>query len=87
MLSSKLSFRFSFTSIVNEFEVFFCKLQTEYSSPRFRDQFKVKLAVFSLAKGVGRNRRKKRGSFLTNQTEKTMFRKIIKISQGVLNTT
>ena len=51
ILSSELSFLFCFTSIVNEFEVCFCKVQTEYFSPRFCDQFKGKLAVFSLAKG------------------------------------
>ena len=46
---------FFFYYILNEFEVRFCKLQTEYVSLRICDEFEVKVAVFSLAKGVGRN--------------------------------
>ena len=73
---------FLFYYILNGFEVCFCKLQTEYFSLRICDHFKAKLAVFSLARGVGRNtERGKEVSFLP-----TMLRKII-ISQGVLNIT
>ena len=78
MLSSELSFRFSFTSIVNEFEVCFCKVQTEYFSPRFCDQFKGKLAVFSLAKGVGRNSEgRKEVRFLPIRPRKPCFKKLL----------
>ena len=73
---------FLFYYILNGFEVCFCKLQTEYFSLRICDHFKAKLAVFSLARGVGRNtERGKEVRFLP-----TMLRKII-ISQGVLNIT
>ena len=54
---------FFFYYILNEFEVRFCKLQTEYFSLRSCDQFKVKLAVFSLAKGVGCNTERGKGCF------------------------
>ena len=73
---------FLFYYILNGFEVCLSKLQTEYFSFRICDHFKAKLAVFSLARGVGRNaERGKEVRFLP-----TMLRKII-IPQGVLDIT
>ena len=82
MVSSKPSFRSSFTIYSTGSRFVSVSYKLNIFSLRICDHFKAKLAVFSLARGVGRNtERGKEVRFLP-----TMLRKII-ISQGVLNIT